>query len=191
MGLVDETGNKYGKYTVLKRVDPGDRVSRSAHWLCQCECGKTKIVRASTLRNGEASSCGQCHRPHLIEKTGFSRSYLYDTWSSMMSRCYNHNNPAFPSYGGRGIQVHVCWRSDPDNFYDWVEKNLGPRMEGHSLDRINVYGNYEPGNLRWSTSEEQVNNRRLILLSEEEYELVMRFRHGELDSEDEAVCAGT
>jgi hypothetical protein len=27
-------------------------------------------------------------------------------------------------------------------------------------------------------------------LSEEEYELVMRFRHGEPDSDDEAVCVG-
>lgn len=105
-----------------------------------------------------------------------------------MSRCYNQNNPAFPSYGGRGIKVHTSWQNNPVSFYEWIEQNLGPRPEGYSLDRINVYGNYEPGNLKWSNDEEQTNNRRLVLLSEDEYCLVMRFRRGELDSEHEALC---
>jgi len=189
MVFIDETGKRYGRYTVLKRSNPGNRISRAVHWLCLCECGKEKVVRADILRRGEASSCGQCNRPVIVSRWGFSDHYLYHTWSNMIKRCYNHNDPAFPNYGERGIEVFQEWHQ-PANFFQWIDDNLGSRPEGHSLDRINVYGNYEPGNLRWSDSEEQVNNRRLVLLSEEEYELVMRFRHGELVSYDEAICVG-
>jgi hypothetical protein len=87
------------------------------------------------------------------------------------------------------VNVYEDWHN-PAHFYHWIEQNLGPRPEGHSLDRINVYGNYEPGNLRWSDSKEQANNRRLVLLSGEEYELIMEFRRGELGSTAEAVCVG-
>jgi len=40
----------------------------------------------------------------------------------------------------------------------------------------NLYGNYEPGNLRWADDSTQVNNRRLVTLSEEEYGVIMRLR---------------
>jgi len=36
---------------------------------------------------------------------------------------------------------------------------LGPRPEGHTLDRIDTLGHYEPGNVRWSTYSEQSSNR--------------------------------
>lgn len=40
----------------------------------------------------------------------------------------------------------------------WTE--LGPRPEGHTLDRIDVMGHYEPGNVRWATMSEQCRNKR-------------------------------
>ena len=174
MTLINETGNRYGKYEVLERA-PDVSNSRAAHRICRCICGKEKSVRGQHLRNGEAKSCGQCHRPSLILKSGFSDHYLYYTWSNMLARCYNENNPAFVSYGELGIIVYGDWHS-PDIFFRWMDTNLGPRPEGYSLDRIDVYGNYEPGNLRWADDRTQVNNRRLILLSEEEFGVIMRLR---------------
>lgn len=45
-------------------------------------------------------------------------------------------------------------------FESWINSNLGPKPEGCTLDRIDSEGNYEPGNLRWSTASEQNYNRK-------------------------------
>ena len=54
--LIDETGNKYGFLTVKELTK--DKKGRTA-WLCQCDCGNTKIVRGSDLRTGKITSCGR------------------------------------------------------------------------------------------------------------------------------------
>lgn len=55
---LDLTGKKIGKLTVIKRS--GTNKNGSALWLCQCECGNTIETSATTLRRGEAKSCGKC-----------------------------------------------------------------------------------------------------------------------------------
>ena len=60
--LIDLTGQRFGKLTVLKR---GKDKNKRASWICQCDCGEIKEIRGDNLRNGISKSCG-------CEKKGIS-----------------------------------------------------------------------------------------------------------------------
>lgn len=77
-----------------------------------------------------------------------------NTWKMMVQRCCNPNHQAFDRYGGAGITVCERWRT-----YKNFLADMGERPEGKTLDRIDGKGNYEPGNCRWATWEEQHANK--------------------------------
>lgn len=92
-------------------------------------------------------------------KRGQNRRYrerhpLLETWRSMRRRCEKPNARGYKYYGGKGIKVCDEWRSFPA-FEAWIMANLGPRPDGCTLDRLDGWGNYEPGNVRWATDAEQ------------------------------------
>lgn len=75
----------------------------------------------------------------------------------MKNRCYNENTYKYPDYGGRGIIVCKRW---VDSFANFIA-DMGKRpSKKHSLDRINVNGNYTPSNCRWATPKQQARNKR-------------------------------
>lgn len=85
-----------------------------------------------------------------------SRHDLYETWVGMKKRCYTSTCAAFKYYGGRGIKVCDRWRYSFPNFLE----DMGERPDKkHSIDRIDVNGNYEPGNCRWATMKQQRANQ--------------------------------
>lgn len=83
---------------------------------------------------------------------------LYSTWSAIKQRCYNPKSGAYRHYGERGITMYSKWIDDYDAFEEYMGEKPSPK---HSIDRIDVNGNYEPGNLRWATMTEQNRNRRV------------------------------
>jgi hypothetical protein len=66
-GFIDITGQKFGRLTVIKRSMPNNK-KRGTYWSCLCECGNTKVVVGSNLKNGTTKSCGCIHREQLIER---------------------------------------------------------------------------------------------------------------------------
>ena len=75
----------------------------------------------------------------------------------MLDRCYRPGNVGFVHYGGRGIVVCDRWRASFSAFLADMGRRPGPL---HSLDRVNVNGDYEPSNCRWADLRTQHNNRR-------------------------------
>lgn len=92
-----------------------------------------------------------------ITTHGMSRTKTYNSWVSMLQRCYNPNETGYKNWGGRGITVCDAW----NNSFEAFLADMGERPEGTSLDRIDNNGDYEPGNCKWSTRKEQNLNKRM------------------------------
>jgi hypothetical protein len=160
---IDLTGWRVGMLTVvsesLMRLSGPQRC-----WVCQCDCGRVTIVRGQDLRTGHTTSCG-CYKAQLIAKGchtthGWSKDRgtpEYKIWTSINRRCTNPNEDNYKYYGAMGVTVSPLWRHDFPAFLAHVGPRPSPK---HSIDRINPWGHYEPGNVRWATALEQRHNRR-------------------------------
>ena len=93
MGIEDLTGRKFGRLTVLERVE-NDKV-KYVYWLCRCDCGTVKKVRNDHLVHGKIVSCG-CYIRELASKIHgthhMAGTRLHGVWANMKTRCYNKNN---------------------------------------------------------------------------------------------------
>jgi len=151
----DIVGQTFNRWSVLARA--GKRGHRVL-WKCQCQCGTVKEVTTSDLVTSHSKSCG-CLNAEVRKiqplRHGFNRTRTYVTWSAMIARCTNSKLRSFKHYGGRGIKVCERW-SDFACFL----ADMGERPANCSIDRIDVNGNYEPGNCRWATASEQRRNQR-------------------------------
>lgn len=86
----------------------------------------------------------------------------YRAWANMLARCYNRKSVRFKDWGGRGISVSETWRHDFRAFLRDVGRKPSP---SHSLDRFpDADGNYEPGNVRWATIDQQNRNKTSSVL---------------------------
>jgi hypothetical protein len=82
--IIDLTGRKFGKLTVIER----DRLpSGVSVWRCRCECGGERLAIGWNLTDGSAKSCG-CVRNKGNTKHGEYRSEEWVSWMNMIQRCY-------------------------------------------------------------------------------------------------------
>lgn len=144
--------DKFNRWTVVSFISSNNG---RPIWLCQCDCGNQRNIRANALRSGKSKSCG-CLRRDVNQTHGCYKHPTYKTWSMMIQRCTNKSYSKYSFYGGRGITVHQPWL----NFATFLA-DVGLRPNGMTLDRYpNNDGNYEPGNTRWATKRQQTRNTR-------------------------------
>ena len=160
MRRLDITGERYGRLVAIRRID-GDIRSR---WVLKCDCGNLAEVLLSNIRTGQVISCGCAGSQRTIGErslkhghaVGRRKSKTAAAWRNAKTRCFNKRHAKYPAYGGRGITMCPEWADDFSAFL----RDMGECPDGLTLERIEVDGNYEPGNCRWATVAEQHTNKR-------------------------------
>ena len=154
----DLSGIRFGRLIAIQVGEPiGKRKARS--YLCLCDCGKQRTIRAESLFHGITKSCG-CIRnentANLRKSHGKTNTPEYKSWSHAKNRVLNKNNPKYAKYGGRGITMSEEWINSFDAFY----KDMGNKPSNKSsLGRIDVNKGYCKENCRWEDSSQQARAR--------------------------------
>jgi hypothetical protein len=159
---VDIVGQRFSRLVVLSMSEKTDK-NFSRFWLCQCDCGNMTTLRTADLcsKSRGTKSCGCLVKENGAHKRthGKTRTHAsaYNSWSSMIDRCYSPKNKNFHHYGGRGIFVCERWMQ-----FEYFLEDMGdPPGHGYSIDRKdNENGSYCIENCRWVTARVQNRNRR-------------------------------
>lgn len=157
----DVSALRFGRLIAIERVD---RPGKKTTWRCSCDCGNEALVTLSGLATKRTRSCGclsdESRRGTKNLKHGRADTPEHRAWIGMRQRSLNKNDKSYAMYGGKGVSVCKRWLNSFENFY----KDMGPKpSKTHSLDRIDVNGNYEPSNCRWATAKQQMRNRTVSL----------------------------
>lgn len=156
-------GNKYGRLLVISYL--GNKVYEKGFIapviLAKCDCGSIHNYIATKVRNGCTKSCGcfqaentsKIHIKHgqKSPKHGKRGTVLYSRWRSMFDRVRSD-----PRYAH--VKIDERWKGE-DGFVNFCN-DMGPMpTPKHTVDRYPIIrGNYEPGNVRWATMREQMQN---------------------------------
>ncbi len=149
---------RYGRLTLVRPL-PERSGDNHILGLWRCDCGAEKPIAMSRVRLGYSKSCGCLSRDVSRvnnRKHGLHGTDTYSSWRSMKERCLNPRCKDYPRWGGSGVTVCAEWAESFEAFL----AHVGLRPQGTTLDRIDNAHGYEPGNVRWATSEQQATNRR-------------------------------
>lgn len=147
--FLDDMGPRPNPELFLIRLNPnGNYEPTNCQWMVKLR--PPKMTREQYLKRQKES---RNQDPYKAERRA---------WTGMKQRCTNMRLAGYRNYGGRGITVCERWNKSFELFL----QDMGMRpSENHSLDRIDVNGNYEPMNCKWATRREQnINQRRIVKL---------------------------
>lgn len=133
-------GNVYDKLTVTEFSHVND--TGQSFWKCECKCGKYKIIRASSLVNGDTTSCG-CN--YILRIGELSRKHVHNIKNHAISRNLEFSLTDSEMWELYVVQNKKCKLSGIDIIFDI---NC-PRNTTASLDRIDSSVGYITNNIQW------------------------------------------
>lgn len=150
--LTELKGKRFGKLLVIGKVRRAKKQVQK--WRCECDCGRrVTVAHYCFMRKGNPKTHCGCETKTLASE----HPRTYHAWWDAKSRCHNPDHPSYPSYGAKGIRMCDEWRESFEAFIEYIKPRPNKK---YSLDRIDPHGNYEPGNVRWATVQQQAWNKK-------------------------------
>lgn len=144
-------------------------------------CGRAKsrhpsdFGRDGTQPDGLSAACRECRKGRTANYR--ERRPLYNTWATIITRCYNPKCQKYSYYGGRGITVCDEWRQSFEAFESWA--TAAGWRKGLEIDRRDNDGPYSPDNCRVTTHTGNVRNRSSTVLTADIAREIKRIRREE------------
>jgi hypothetical protein len=121
-------GQKFARLLVIAEAEPvGVRKRRT--WLCQCDCGNQKVVKADELKSGDTKSCGCLNQEKRKERaTGlYSANIKYTPREAsarrVWSKRYNDGNITFEDFLRLSqLNCHYCG-AKPNNIQNAAKED--------------------------------------------------------------------
>lgn len=158
--VIDITGQKFNRLTVLERSFPNQNYR--AMWKCKCDCGKEVIVAGILLRNGRTKSCGclqkekasQCNLKDITGQT-FGRLIVIEkdqirkgNYWKCKCNCGNVVSVRGVDLKRGAVKSCGCLQKEKVRQYHWQPLNLIGQRFG-KLVVLKQIKNDNKGNTRW------------------------------------------
>ena len=148
-------GTRYGWVEVISPEKRWNAKMNHCYILTRCNgCGAVQWQNHGNLRTGKSKGCQSCTQQRAVPR------WLDRRFTAAKQRCTNPKDGNFKNYGARGIEFRFPNVTAACLYMVETHGLPGREME---LDRIDVNGHYEPGNLRWVTHQENCQNQRRYL----------------------------
>ncbi len=117
MKLIDLTGKRFGRLTVIKRADYNK--NNRIVWICKCDCGEIIDKIGSYLKNGETQSCG-CYKKDT-ELKNLREEYDNKRVNGIVKPLFKEKEPRKDSTTGfRGVSKYYTRKSKEVRYRAWI-----------------------------------------------------------------------